>query len=151
MSCERDTFTFDVLGFQWLLDVFFLLFLLSHLQLAVSYIILWSYELYLCAGCIQVYWFVWRVAKAMRLGRNVKYVLAQALQVVVMCLSVRSWGFDLSINRTTLHVLQCSPNVTSASVFCLFIAASSRGPPVTAAPLALLVEAIVRDLVQRRW
>lgn len=43
-----------------------------------------------CAGCIRVYWFVWKVAKAMHHGRNVKYALAQAFQVVVMCLSVRS-------------------------------------------------------------
>lgn len=36
---------------------------------------------------------------------NVKYVPAQASQVVVMCLRVRSWGFDLSINCISLHVL----------------------------------------------
>lgn len=36
---------------------------------------------------------------------NVKYVPAQASQVVAMCLSVRSGGFDLSINCFSLHVL----------------------------------------------
>lgn len=62
---------------------------------------------------------------------NVKYVPAQASRVVTMCLSVRSGGFDLSINCFSLHVLHSA--VQPLSALYLSITALPHCHPVTTA------------------
>lgn len=89
--------------------------------------------------CIQFYWFVWRVAKAVHHGRNVKYVLEWLFQVVAMCFSRRNGGF-WSVHKfchSTCFRHGRPPHVTSLFSLLPFTALSC-GPGVIAARLLAL-------------
>lgn len=89
--------------------------------------------------CIQFYWFVWRVARAVHHGRNVKYVLARPFQVVAMCFSRKNGGF-WSVHEfcpSTCSRHGRPPRVSSLFSLLPFTARSS-GPGVVAARLRAL-------------